>query len=127
MDWIRAEDKRPKIGQVCLVCFNGVVQNETYVYDGGDECQPFWARDELDRCPEVEDSDLWMPLPSYPTPIPQAESWKPHAVKWIREKAKAQQKINDDHPRHAACYPSWAQRVYHIEQLALELEKEVDE
>lgn len=122
MSWIRAEHKRPRIGQVCLVCFNGVVQNETYTYDGGDECQPFWARDELDRCPEVEDSDSWMPLPVYATSLPQAESWKPHAITWLREKVKEQQKINDEHPRHAACYPAWAERVHHIEQLAFELE-----
>lgn len=123
MSWIRAEHKRPRIGQVCIVCFNGVVQNETYTYDGGDECQPFWSREELDRCPEVEDSDLWMPLPTLMKP--EDDSWKAPAAAWLRAKAKEQQKVNEDYPRHAECYPSWGERVHHFNRLAFELEKDL--
>ena len=64
--WISAKDKYPRIGQQCIVCIEGIVQNEIYTLDGGDECPQYWSRDDIDECPFVKDSDYWIPLPEAP-------------------------------------------------------------
>ncbi len=68
--WNKITDKLPSIGVKVIVCFNGVVQHETYHLDCGDlpsgGVEYFWDRDGLDNGKVVVESDLWMPLPAPP-------------------------------------------------------------
>ena len=64
--WISAKDKYPRIGQKCIVCIEGIVQDEIYTLDGGDDCPQYWSRDDIDECPFIKESDYWMPLPDAP-------------------------------------------------------------
>lgn len=71
MKWISILDKHPRIGQICIVCFNGVVQDDTYEFDQGDcndfgGVESFWDREELDEGRSIKDNDFWMPLPVAP-------------------------------------------------------------
>lgn len=66
----------PAIGQPVLLCIGGVVQNETFTLDQGDDGfgggEYFWSRDDLDECPAVAEGQSWMPLPSPPTGASQS-------------------------------------------------------
>jgi hypothetical protein len=68
--WNKITDKLPPIGETVIVCFNGVVQHETYFLDCGDlpggGVEHFWDRDGLDNGKIVANSDLWIPLPTAP-------------------------------------------------------------
>ena len=68
--WISVEDKLPHTGDLCLICINGVRQNEVYTFDcadSGEYSSPyFWSRDDLDECPTMSPRDLWQPLPPPP-------------------------------------------------------------
>ena len=71
-EWIRVEDECPAIGQKVILFSNGVVQEDIYMFDGGDvsDYSPpeyFWSREDLDDCPLISPDDRWMPLPSPPT------------------------------------------------------------
>jgi len=52
--------------------------------------------------------------------------WRKQAVAWLKGKAAEQAQNNERWPRHAACYPSWGQRVEFAQRLADELEAEID-
>jgi len=56
----------PKLGQKVILFSNGVVQDESYTLDRGDDGY-FWGREDLDECPEVKEGDAWIPWPSGPT------------------------------------------------------------
>lgn len=62
-EWVSIADKRPHIGDRCLICINGIVQHEVYIYDESDDEPPFWFRYGVDDLPSVEPEHLWMPLP----------------------------------------------------------------
>jgi len=65
-EWISIKDKWPRLGQKVLLYSNGVVQNEIYYLNQGDEVGYFWDRDDLDNSPLVIEDDYWMPLPAPP-------------------------------------------------------------
>ena len=52
----------PKLGQRVILFSNGVIQNDSYTLDRGDDGY-FWSRDDVDECPEVKAGDAWMPWP----------------------------------------------------------------
>lgn len=52
-------------------------------------------------------------------------NWRGQAAGWLRAKARAQECVNIDNPRHAAVYPSWSARVDWLDRLADELDAEV--
>lgn len=52
----------PKLGQRVILFSNGVIQNDSYTLDQGDDGY-FWSRDDVDECPEVKAGDAWMPWP----------------------------------------------------------------
>ena len=56
----------PKLEQRVILFSNGVVQDESYTLDRGDDGY-FWWREDLDECPEVKEGDAWIPWPSGPT------------------------------------------------------------
>ena len=68
MIWISVENGLPAMGEKVILFANGVVQEETYTVDHGDEvgAKFFWSRDGLDECPPVKDTDKWMSLPNPP-------------------------------------------------------------
>lgn len=69
--WIRASERRPRLGQRVLVCSgDGIVQDETFTYNRDDSNFDFWDRDEIDGILVSED-DLWMPKPAAPAPEAQ--------------------------------------------------------
>lgn len=51
--------------------------------------------------------------------------WRKQAVAWLKGKAAEQAQNNEKWPRHAACCPSWGQRVEFAQRLAEELEAEI--
>lgn len=70
-EWISVKDILPSIGQKVILFSNGVVQEDIYQLDAGDTSdycalQYFWARDDIDVCPDVSVNDFWMPLPKPP-------------------------------------------------------------
>jgi hypothetical protein len=67
--WTSVKDDLPRLGQKIILLSNGVVQEETYSLDRGDEGGDFWARDELDKCPPVQPEDYWKPLPKPPAAL----------------------------------------------------------
>ena len=62
--------------------------------------------------------------PAAPAPVAQTLTWESQAIAWLRGKAAEQAQNNERWPRHAACYPSWIERVKHAQQLADDLERE---
>jgi hypothetical protein len=48
-------------------------------------------------------------------------AWKEPAANWLREKAAAQQALNEQYPEHAKCYPTWENWVLKLNWLADEL------
>jgi len=48
-------------------------------------------------------------------------AWKEPAANWLREKAAAQQALNEQYPEHAKCYPTWESWVLKLNWLADEL------
>lgn len=70
-EWISVKDKIPNIGQKVILCLKGVVQEEIYAFDQSDSASgmsflSYWSRDDIDECPIMLQSDLWMPLPEPP-------------------------------------------------------------
>jgi len=60
--------------------------------------------------------------PTLPAAVPL--TWESQAVAWLRGKAAEQAQNNERWPQHAACYPSWGERVKHAQRLADDLERE---
>ena len=75
-----------------------------------------WGGDEVDAC--------WASMLDAAPAAPAPMTWERHAVAWLRGKAAEQAQNNERWPRHAACYPSWIERVKHAQQLADDLERE---
>lgn len=53
--------------------------------------------------------------------------WQTQAAAWLRAKATEQSQINERYPKHAACYPSWVDRVKIMQRLAEELERDAND
>lgn len=66
--WISVKNELPHYGQRVLLYSGGVVQNETYTFDEGEQGGPFWDRDDLDEGVSMKESDFWQPLPRQPSP-----------------------------------------------------------
>lgn len=75
-------------------------------------------RSRVDMMRECGDCEDW------PAPNRAALPWREQAAAWLRQKARAQECINIENPRHAAAYPSWAARVDFLDRLASELDAE---
>lgn len=71
MSWKSVKDELPKIGQKVILFSNGVVQEETFMFDMADkndlETECFWSRDDLEECPELQQSDFWQSIPTTPS------------------------------------------------------------
>lgn len=65
-EWISVKERFPKLGQKVILFSNGVVQEEVYMLDEGEEVDKFWSRDDLDVSPLVDADDFWQPLPAPP-------------------------------------------------------------
>lgn len=64
-NWIFVKDELPKYGRVVLLrSASGVVQEQTFYRDGGDD-GPDWWQDTADQYDGVtiNPGDSWMPLP----------------------------------------------------------------
>ena len=78
-----ADSNLPPLGTKVIVCIDGVVQDEQFELDCAD-CDPytggsggyFWSHPDCDPCPEVKETDLWMPWPTlYAAPPSTADGW----------------------------------------------------
>lgn len=66
--WTSIKDKQPPKGKSVLVCFNGIVQTEAYIFYRSyyDSKIVSWAREDSEHDLDVQPNDLWMPLPAPP-------------------------------------------------------------
>jgi len=72
-EWRCSKDRLPLIGQWVWLCLKGVVQREAFYLDQGDNGLEYWDRDDLDEGLTVNDDDYWMPLPTKPIHVKEAE------------------------------------------------------
>ena len=70
LPWHDVDKEWPAIGERVILFANGVVQEDIYEFDCGDDGfgggEYFWGRDDVDECPKVESGQFWMRLPSPP-------------------------------------------------------------
>ena len=69
------------------------------------------------------DMELAIRMAVLAAPVVQGEpvAWKEPAANWLREKAAAQQALNEQYPEHDKCYPAWVSWVLKLNWLADEL------
>lgn len=82
--WINTEDKRPRIGDKCFICINGVVQHEAYEYVESAVCTAYWSRDDVDEFPFVKDGQLWIKVDDISAAV-QATKKRDREIKRLRE------------------------------------------
>ena len=82
--WIQASERLPALGQKVDICCNGVVQEEVYWLDQGDDGfgtgEHFWDcnNPDLDERPAVNfERDMWRERPKAPTGIVRPAEVKP--------------------------------------------------